>query len=519
MVDLMDNLIRKKVVLCLIDYGSKSASEISSEIDILLTTVEDQLTKLVSEDICEKVSKDEASQYVIKEDIQTFAQLVKEFLSNKEEHKQQIEQFITSKYYHTRIDDELVNYVLRRFYVDSVYRTDETKEGIRRILLVSPSALLFALHNDTTIFSELQSNWDRLDSSDETREWFTQILHSQFMTPLLEMLIADMKITTYGFLYAKLQLMVAKIDIQVSLATVHGKYVEAIAGGDFSLSQAAEDLRAGRLTSPVNPMTLSNYGLAFLHLGKFQTALEYFDKVLKIAEDSIQKANVLNNKGVTFLHLKQYEKAIECFEEGIALDSENELPLLRENKQIAKEYLTRATDADNLTEPTQIRFIQEQPVPFEETRFYEFKEIRGGNPAGSITNTADEYAVAFLNSEGGRIFWGVRDGDRITVGVLLDERQRDDVRRKVSEKLWGIRPPISDEDWDLEFHNVYDLQGNTAEDLWVVELVISPQQEKEVFYTNSGELFVKTPGGKQKLLGLQVTEFIRSRFQNDIEMP
>ena len=91
------------------------------------------------------------------------------------------------------------------------------------------------------------------------------------------------------------------------------------------------------------------------------------------------------------------------------------------------------------------------------------------------------------------------------------------MRRKVSEKLWGIRPPISDEDWDLEFHNVYDLQGNTAEDLWIVELVISPQQGKEVFYTNSGELFVKTPGGKQKLLGPQVTEFIRGRLQDDTE--
>ena len=130
---------------------------------------------------------------------------------------------------------------------------------------------------------------------------------------------------------------------------------------------------------------------------------------------------------------------------------------------------------------------------------------------------SDKYAAAFLNLEGGRIFWGVRDNDRITVGVSLDERQRDDVRRKVSEKLWGIRPPISDEDWDLEFHQVYELQGNTTENLWVVELVISPQQKKEVFYTNSGELFVKTPGGKQKLLGPQVTEFIRDRLQDDTE--
>ena len=513
----MDNLIRKKVVLRLIDCDSKSANEIADEIGESPATLEDQLTALVSEDICEKTSQDGTSQYVLKKDIGTFAQLVKEFLSNKEKHKEQIEQFITSGYYLTRIDAELLDYVLNRFYLNSVYQTDETKTGIQRILLASPSALFFTLHGDTTIFSELQSNWEHLDSSDETREWFTQILHSQFMTPLLEMLIADMKVTTYGFLYAKLQLRVAKINIHVNIATAHGKYVEAEASGSFTLLKAAEALRAGQLTSAIDPMIFSENGVALLHLGEFQTAIEHFDKALNAVQHSTQKAIVLNNKGIAFLRFKQYQRAIECFEEGIALDSKGEISVLYENKQLAEEYLTRATDADNLTQPTQIRFVQEQPVPFEETRFYEFKEIRGRNPVGSITNAADEYAVAFLNSEGGRIFWGITDGDRITIGVTLNEQQRDEVRRVVSGKLGSIEPPISIEDWHLEFHNVYDFPGETIEDLWVIELVVRPQQEKDIFFTNSGKLFVKTEGTKQKLLGPQVTKFIRERLQDDTE--
>ncbi|MDE0635984.1 MAG: putative DNA binding domain-containing protein [Candidatus Poribacteria bacterium] len=337
--------------------------------------------------------------------------------------------------------------------------------------------------------------------------------------PLLEMLIADMKVTTYGFLYAKLQLRVAKVSIHVNIATVHGKYVEAEAGGSFTLLKAAEALEAGQLTAAVDPMIFCENGVALLHLREFQTALESFDKALNAVPNPIQKAIVLNNKGWAFINLKQYQKAIKCFEEGIALDSDNEISLLRENKQVAEEYLARATDADNLTQHTQIRFTQGQLVPFEETRLYEFKEVRGRNPAGSIANTSDEYTVAFLNSAGGRIFWGIRDSDRITVGITLNDQQRDEARRKVSEKLGSIDPPISVEDWCLEFHNIYDLQGNTVEDLWVVELVISPQQEKKVFYTNSGELFVKTEGGKRKLLGPQVTEFIRRYLQNDTETP
>jgi len=84
------------------------------------------------------------------------------------------------------------------------------------------------------------------------------------------------------------------------------------------------------------------------------------------------------------------------------------------------------------------RFVLNHSVPVEETRHYEFKEIKGSNPVDTIKNTADEYVVAFLNSEGGRIYWGIRDSDRIAVGVNLNYKQRDDLRRVVSEKLAQI---------------------------------------------------------------------------------
>ena len=526
----MEDLVRKKVILCLLDCAPKPANEIAAEIDESLAAVEDQLTALVSENICETVNQDEISQYVVKKDIETFAQLVKEFLVDKKERRvelfansdEKIGQFITSEYYFTRIDNQLVNYALKRVHSDLVYQTDKEQEQIRRILLASPSSLFFVLHGDKAIFSQMYSSWNQLEPSDSNRDWITQQLFQKLMTLLLEMLIADVRTSAYVSLYMKLQIKVVKINSQVKLATPDEKYVELTEEGSFGFARLEEDssegLRFGQSIKYVDPMDICNLGLAFLNLGEFQAALKNFDDALNEVQDPSQKAIVLNNKGLTFLRLKQYQKAIECFEEGITSDSVCEFSVLRENKQLAEEYLARATDADNLTEPTQVRFVQDQPVPFEETRLYEFKEVKGRNPADSITNTADEYAVAFLNGEGGRIFWGIRDSDRTTVGVPLDDQQRDEVRRKVSEKLWGIRPPISDEDWDIELHNVYDLQGNTVEDLWIVELLISPQQEKEVFYTNSGELFVKTPGGKQRLLGPQVTEFILSRLQNDTEM-
>ena len=516
----MDTLIRKKIILHLLDCDSKSANEIANEIGDLLAVIEEQLTALASENICDKVNQDQVDQYVVKKDIETFSQLVKVFLSEKEEDKDEIKKFITSEYYFARIDNELVNYILRRFHLETLCQ-DDYKHQIGKILLVSPSFLLFALHGSTASFDASWTHWSQLNQTPDQLNQFVPMMLQSFMYKSSEMLFRDIQDNTYTSIYTKCQVRLAKIEIQISLATVDEQYIEAIGRITFGFYKASEDLAAdwspGQLISLVDPMDHSNDGLAFSHLGEFEAALNNFNNALDAVPDPIQKAIVLNNKGWTFLQIKQYQKAIECFEEGIVLDSKGEIPELRENKQLADKYLIQTTDADDLTQPTQVRFVQGLPVPFEETLLYEFKEVRGRNPVGSITNTADEYAVAFLNSEGGRIFWGIRNDDRIIVGVNLDDQQRAEVRRKVSEKLWGIRPPINDEGWDLEFHNVYDLQGNTAEDLWVVELVISLQQEREVFYTNSGELFVKTQGGKQKLLGPQVTEFIRSRLQNDTE--
>ena len=56
-----------------------------------------------------------------------------------------------------------------------------------------------------------------------------------------------------------------------------------------------------------------------------------------------------------------------------------------------------------------------------------------------------------------------------------------------------------------------------VEDLWVVELVVPPPQERNVFYTGGGSLYVKTDGGKKKLIGPEVTEFIRNFLQSETE--
>ena len=156
-------------------------------------------------------------------------------------------------------------------------------------------------------------------------------------------------------------------------------------------------------------------------------------------------------------------------------------------------------------------FILGKRLPIEESRHFEFKEVRGNNPSRAIQDVTEQYAVAFLNSEGGRIYWGV-DDDRTVVGVQLTHRDRDDIRRVVTERLNGITPSVAPTKFQIEFHQV---QGDGADrDLFVVEVVVPRGDSSTLYWTNKTEAYVRTDAGKKKLSGPEIQEEVLRRRQH-----
>lgn len=168
-----------------------------------------------------------------------------------------------------------------------------------------------------------------------------------------------------------------------------------------------------------------------------------------------------------------------------------------------------ATGFDDLFAKPVGSLVFGEPLEIEETREYEFKEVTSGRPLSSIANTSDEYAVAFLNSEGGRIFWGVRDTDRVVVGVKLTFEERDQLRQTVTNKLGNIRPSIDPTAYRLELHSVDHPEGIT--DLIVVELVVPKVKASTPYFTGGNEAFVRLDGVKRKLVGPELSEWILRR--------
>ena len=83
---------------------------------------------------------------------------------------------------------------------------------------------------------------------------------------------------------------------------------------------------------------------------------------------------------------------------------------------------------------TKYQFIEGEKAAFEEDLNHEFKEIKGNNPAKSIQNLVDEYVIAFLNSSGGSIFWGITD-QALIKSVILNNDQKDNIRKSINSKI------------------------------------------------------------------------------------
>ena len=156
----------------------------------------------------------------------------------------------------------------------------------------------------------------------------------------------------------------------------------------------------------------------------------------------------------------------------------------------------------------QLAFRYGKPLPIEETRHIEFKEVRGNNPANSIRDATDQYVVAFLNSEGGRIYWGVND-QRVVVGVRLTHNERDNIRRVVTERITGIQPPIAPTSYRIEFHPVEGAPNSTNQ--FVVELVVPRADPSQLYWTSKSEAYVRTDAGKKKLNVQEIREEILKR--------
>ncbi|OXS58099.1 hypothetical protein B1A99_15865 [Cohnella sp. CIP 111063] len=148
-----------------------------------------------------------------------------------------------------------------------------------------------------------------------------------------------------------------------------------------------------------------------------------------------------------------------------------------------------------------VQYVINSKVEFEENIDMEFKEVKGINPIDSIISSVDQYVVAYLNvkrNKIGKILWGISD-DRTVVGVRLEYRERDKLKRDVVNKLSQISPPVPSQVYSISLVDVYDDNMKLIENRYIIEVNVHPYSYEYFFSTGKDEVFIKTDGGKRKL--------------------
>lgn len=144
--------------------------------------------------------------------------------------------------------------------------------------------------------------------------------------------------------------------------------------------------------------------------------------------------------------------------------------------------------------PSNQQFIINQPVEEDEGIYMEFKEIN----VNKIPDVAYEYAQSFLNQDGGRIYFGIRNKDKKVAGITVPYSKRDEIQQKIENKLYSIIPPVKPfEHYTFEFHPIIDEQGNQIPEKYIFELEVKPNASKD-FKSASGKHSIKTFSGKRK---------------------
>jgi len=158
-------------------------------------------------------------------------------------------------------------------------------------------------------------------------------------------------------------------------------------------------------------------------------------------------------------------------------------------------------------------FTLEKPTELRESLTCEFKEVKGQGPRQAIGGVVDEYVVAYLNEGGGSIYWGIRNGDRMVLGVKVSEKARDELNQVVGQKVASIAPPVPASLIPMLFHAVLGADGTPVHETFIVEVRVQAPTSPGFFLTGSGEAYRKTMGGTKKLTGAELLAALLPHLQ------
>ncbi|NEZ85928.1 hypothetical protein EXN65_14630 [Clostridium botulinum] len=154
-----------------------------------------------------------------------------------------------------------------------------------------------------------------------------------------------------------------------------------------------------------------------------------------------------------------------------------------------------------------------QLIPYTEGYDIEFKEVRGDFKK-LIKDTILKYCVSFLNTKGGSLYYGITD-TRIVKGVKITLDQMDDIKKLINNSLYNITPHISLNYFEVNFISVKNENYSLIKNLYVVQIRVAKPNDKDIYFANDKDLFIRGNGVTKKLGGVEIVSYIRKKIKDE----
>lgn len=327
---------RERVVRSLLDGKGKNLESISNQTELSKNLLGAILDKLVAESL---ISRDESEGkdvcFSLNTDIRAFVQIAKLFLNGEGKFE-----FLTSNYSESIVNTHLADYVGSRYHIAL---SEDLKQGLVKLLGISPSALHAALFSPTDKYDTGFAHAEQVGLRDDARDRWNQLLLTEFMSTLSEKAIADLRDPDVKTALARNNVEGYDISIKIKMANPKELVLSLESEVVIMLLKAAGPVKAGQLLSATDPDLYVRTGDIMLRLELFEQAMEEYDRAISEMKDRDKLAAAWNNKGVCFMALRRWRKAIPCFEKALEFNSSVDQP----RKNIEKCERTLEADGES----------------------------------------------------------------------------------------------------------------------------------------------------------------------------
>lgn len=182
-----------------------------------------------------------------------------------------------------------------------------------------------------------------------------------------------------------------------------------------------------------------------------------------------------------------------------------------ENKQV--DMGERRPELAKIPSERAYYILKEELKKFED-RKTEFKSCKTTFRVAVAADIIAPYISAFLNTEGGILFYGIKDSG-VVEGISLSRKQRDQFCLALDANFQKFNPQILHDDYQITFKPVKDKGFKEIPDLYVIEFRVNKGKKNSVYFTHKNETYIRRDASVNLLKGHDLLEFYRKK-QNSL---